>query len=136
MALLTWGDKYSVGVREFDKQHQRLVEMINALHDAMSVGKGKDVLGTILEELIQYTANHFAAEERFMHSYRFQGYAAHKAEHEKLTTKVLDFQKDFAAGKIGVTVILMGFLRDWLTHHILESDKKYAVCLQTQPVSR
>ena len=44
MALLTWQDKYSVGIAQIDDQHKQLIIMINELNDAMLAGKGKDVL--------------------------------------------------------------------------------------------
>jgi hemerythrin len=45
MALIQWNDSLSVNVVEIDKQHQKLVRMINELNDAMRQGKGKEALG-------------------------------------------------------------------------------------------
>ena len=42
MAIIQWNDSLSVNVVEIDKQHQKLVAMINDLNDAMRQGKGKD----------------------------------------------------------------------------------------------
>ncbi|NJM14282.1 MAG: hypothetical protein HC896_01855 [Bacteroidales bacterium] len=41
MSLITWNEKYSVGIKEIDNQHVNLVNIINELHDAMLKGKGK-----------------------------------------------------------------------------------------------
>jgi hemerythrin HHE cation binding domain-containing protein len=56
---------------------------------------------------------------------RLPGTQAHKGEHKALVEQVLEFQKDFEAGKPGVAVALMQFLQKWLCHHIMETDKKY-----------
>ncbi len=52
MALIQWDGSFSVKVAEIDQQHQKLVSMINDLNDAMKQGKGKDVLGKIVNELV------------------------------------------------------------------------------------
>ena len=66
MAFFNWEDRFSVGIAEIDMQHQKLVQMLNELYDAMKAGKGNDVLGKVLNGMIQYTASHFATEERYM----------------------------------------------------------------------
>jgi hemerythrin len=55
MALITWSDEYQLGIKEIDAQHQKLVAMINTLHNAMKEGRGKDVIQPILNELLAYT---------------------------------------------------------------------------------
>ncbi|MDT3700179.1 MAG: bacteriohemerythrin [Thermincola sp.] len=125
MAYITLDEKYSVGVKEIDLQHQKLVELINSLHDAMKEGKGKDVLARVIQELVKYAASHFATEEKYMTKFNYPGYSAHKAEHEKFVKQVVDFQKDFDSGKAVMTLEVMSFLKDWLVKHILGTDKKY-----------
>jgi hemerythrin len=39
MALITWGSTLEVGVSAIDTQHKKLVDMVNALNDAMTQGK-------------------------------------------------------------------------------------------------
>ena len=64
MALMVWDNSFSVNVKEIDAQHQKLIALINDLHDAMKTGKAKDVLGKILSDLTDYTVYHFGNEER------------------------------------------------------------------------
>ena len=61
-----WGPKLWVGVKDIDDQHKKLVEIVNKLNDAMVAGHGREVIGPTLNELIRYTQQHFAAEERIM----------------------------------------------------------------------
>jgi hemerythrin len=37
-------------------------------------------------------------------------------------------------GKVSVTVDTMVFLKDWLNHHILETDKKFSAFLNSKGV--
>ncbi|RNC70703.1 MAG: bacteriohemerythrin [Desulfuromonadales bacterium] len=135
MALITWSDGLSVKIKQFDDQHKKLVEMVNQLFDAMKAGKGNQVMGDILKQLIAYTQTHFAAEERLMKQYGYPGFEEHKKEHNTLVLQVLDLQKQFQEGKAVLTQNVMTFLRDWLSKHIQGDDKKYGVYLNAKGVS-
>jgi hemerythrin len=37
----------------------------------------------------------------------------------------MDFQKRYQAGQVALSVEMMNFLKDWLTNHIVETDKRY-----------
>jgi hemerythrin len=126
MALMQWNESLSVGVAEIDNQHQTLVSMINELSDAMKQGKGKDVVGKILNSLISYTVTHFQTEEKYFDLYRYPETAGHKKEHAAFVQNVSDFKDGFAKGKLSVTIELMNFLSDWLKNHIKGTDKKYS----------
>jgi len=126
MALFTWNDrKYSVGVRELDGQHRQLVDTLNQLYDGMTSGQAKTVTGPLLEKLVDYTRQHFAAEERLMTTARYPQVDQQKTEHVKLTRQVEEFVGRYNRGEIALNVSLLNFLRDWLTTHIVQEDKKY-----------
>ncbi|MCX5829220.1 MAG: bacteriohemerythrin [Deltaproteobacteria bacterium] len=125
MALIKWSDSFSVNVVEIDKQHQKLVGMINDLDDAMRQGKGKDVLGKIVNGLISYTGTHFKTEERYFDQFGYPEANSHKKEHSDFVAKVSEFKDGFEKGKIGLTIKVMDFLSDWLQNHIKGVDKKY-----------
>lgn len=104
---ITWSDKYSVKVAQMDG---------------------------ILNGLVHYAETHFKNEERLLSLHAYPGLAAQRTEHQALTTKVLDFEKQFAAGRLGLTIPMMDFLRNWLTKHILDSDMQYGVYLNAKGV--
>lgn len=126
MALMTWGPMLEVGFADIDKQHQHLVGLVNQLDDAMRAGKGREIVGKVLTELIRYTQYHFAFEEKLMDQWNISSAVAHKAEHAKLVQDVGAFKAKFDAGSATVSTELMGFLRDWLSSHILKTDKALA----------
>ncbi|MFA4824920.1 MAG: bacteriohemerythrin [Methanoregula sp.] len=123
---MEWTDELSVNVKEIDDQHKKLIALINKLHDAMRAGQGKHVLEETLQELAAYTVYHFQTEEKYMQQFKYPGYLKHKAEHTAFVKKVTDFQKDFASNRLGVTIELMNFLKDWVNKHIRETDKQYS----------
>jgi len=81
----------------------------------------------VLHNLITYTQEHFRREEELIRNIRFPGLQAHKNEHEKLLTQVLDLQKKFESGAATLSIQVLHVLRDWLIHHIGESDKELAL---------
>lgn len=123
---MTWNEKMSVGVHALDEDHKKLVAMINELFDGINAGKGKDVVGSILDRLIRYTVEHFRREEEFFASTAYPDTAAHKKEHEKLTAEVVKVQTAFKAGATAtVSLEVMNFLKNWLLNHIQVSDNRY-----------
>jgi hemerythrin len=135
MGMFEWQPQFSVGIPSIDGQHQNLFKMARELHDAMSKGQGRQVVGRLLDRLIHYTTVHFAHEERLMEQYQYPGYADHKAEHVALTQKVMDFQHEFEEGRVPMTVELLRFLKGWLEHHIQESDQEYIPFLRGKVVA-
>lgn len=132
MSLFQWSEAYSVGYPDIDSQHKRLFQLAEQLHAAMTAGKGKQCLSTTLNNLIAYTKRHFSDEEILMQSHRYPFYQQHKAEHQALTEKVVQFQKSFEADRAPVTVELLQFLSNWLIHHIGNVDKKVGEYLKQQ----
>ncbi|MDE2369345.1 MAG: hemerythrin family protein [Burkholderiales bacterium] len=130
MALITWGPILTVGHKEIDEQHQKLVALVNQLNDAMHAGQGKEALQRVLAELVRYTQYHFGTEERLMAANKYPLSAEHKAEHVKFVADVGAFKKKFDAGNATLSVEIMNFLRDWLGKHILQTDKKLALALR------
>ena len=134
MSLLAWSNMFSVGVTEIDNQHKKLVDMANRLNDAMKAGHGKDAIGKILNELVSYTASHFAYEERLMDQHKYPMSPQHKQEHKDLVKTVLDFKAKFEKGDAALTAEVMTFLRDWLSKHIMSSDKSFGKDLNSKGV--
>lgn len=130
MPIMKWVDDYSVQVDELDQQHQKLIELINLLHDEMRQGKGRESLGRILEKLIEYTRIHFATEEDWMARAGYAGLAAHREEHRALTRQVEDLQNQHRAGSRTLSLDVMVFLKDWLVNHIQKTDQKYTGVLK------
>ncbi len=132
--LMRWSDDLSVGIEHIDRQHQKLVTLINQMFSAMKSGQGDGVLQDILAQLVDYTQKHFFEEERMMKSHGYPDFEEHKAAHAHLVGQVADFQKKFKAGKVSVSSDLFNFLKGWLINHIQGTDKKYGPYLNQRGV--
>ncbi|MBT7185719.1 hemerythrin family protein [Candidatus Bathyarchaeota archaeon] len=125
MAFIDWSDELSVQVAEIDQQHQKLVAMLNELHDAMREKKAKDALGRIIKGLVDYAGTHFATEEKYFDQYGYPGAATQRREHKEFVAKVSEFKQGFDEGRLMLSMDVMDFLENWLVTHIQGSDKKY-----------
>jgi len=123
--LFIWNDSYNTGIASIDAQHKKLVEILNQLFSAMEKGQAREILGKLLDELIQYTVTHFATEEKYFKLYGYTESITHKMEHDALTKKAVELQTQYKAGKMVMTTQVANFLKEWLSGHILGSDKKY-----------
>jgi hemerythrin len=126
MAFVNWDDSFSVSVTEIDRQHQKLVSMINELDGAMRQGKGKDFLGKIINDLIDYTATHFKTEEKYFDQFGYPETDSHKKEHTAFVQKVSDFKDGFEKEQLTLSIGVINFLSDWLQNHIKGTDKNYS----------
>lgn len=126
MARIQWNDSFLINFREIDSQHKRLVDMINDLDDAMREGKGREVLAKIIDGMVAYTKTHFETEEKYLAELHYPGLGEQKREHAEFVKKISDFRNDFQAEKLGLSIRVMDFLSNWLTHHIKHLDKQYA----------
>jgi hemerythrin len=133
MALIVWNDSYSVKVKEMDDQHRKLIDMINELHDAMKVGKGKEVIGKVLTGLTDYTRRHFASEESLMKLHGYPAYEEQKKAHNQLIIQVVEIQKKYNEGLVQSQQII-SFLKEWLINHIQGMDQKYGSHLNAKGV--
>ena len=134
MPLLTWNDDYSVHIDEIDEQHKLWVRMLNDLHDAMKAGKGKDKVGETLSGLVNYTKVHFAKEEELMRSAGYRYFAEHKRIHEDMVKEVESLLTRYKSGELVITLEVMQFLKNWLSEHILLTDKNYGPYLNSRGI--
>ena len=134
MAFFEWSEKYSVGVQAIDDQHKRLFGLINDSFEAMRAGMGDAALGKVLDGLVDYTKTHFRFEEKLLQSNGYPSLAAHQKVHEGLTAQVMDLAAKFKAGKTTLSIQTGSFLKDWLSNHILTTDKSYGPHLASRGV--
>lgn len=124
--FIEWTDKISVGIQEIDEQHKQLVDLINQLYEAMTLGTDKlTIAKQVLDELERYTVIHFAVEECLFRIFDYPDYAAHCELHKELCSQVREINLKVQSGERLITPELLFFLRKWITNHIMVEDKKY-----------
>jgi len=134
MALITWNNKYSVGVETLDNQHKAFMKSINDLHAAAMLGKAQEVADPILRQALSLASEHFSTEEKLMETSGFPGLAAHRAAHQVFISKTGEFVIRRKKGDTTIYISLLRFMRDWLIRHIQSEDQKYVPWLRAHGV--
>jgi len=135
MLLMEWNEGMSVGVKAMDDDHKKLFEILNELNVGIVAGEDRKVLGFVLERLIQHTKDHLAREERLLAQAGFPDAEDHHKEHDLLIGKALIAQANFRMGSSAMlSAEVMLFLNDWLSSHILGSDKDYGPFLNSKGI--
>jgi hemerythrin-like metal-binding protein len=117
-----------------DRQHKKIVNMINELHDAIEAGRAKELLAQLLIKLVHYTHYHFATEEKYFKRYGYPDADIHKSEHDELRTQVAKLDDRYYEGDKMVTTDIMNLLNGWLFTHIKGSDQKFGIFLRKKGV--
>jgi hemerythrin-like metal-binding protein len=123
-----WTERMSVGSVEIDQQHKKLVNMLNELYQAFIEKEHKEKIGSILDQLIDYTRVHFNTEEKYFTLFNYANKDKHIAEHQVFRKKVDEFIIKYKKNNGSLTYDVMNFLRNWLNNHIMDSDQQYIEC--------
>ncbi|MBS1198811.1 MAG: hypothetical protein H6R18_2596 [Proteobacteria bacterium] len=130
MESFHWDQSFVTGLPEVDKQHHRLVELINRFGDLVTAGKSLNLedLETVLEELKNYTVYHFREEESLMN--RIGVDTRHVSRHLDIHCH---FLQEITRLRSGITpenqesaASLLDYLSKWLAYHILGTDQNLA----------
>lgn len=125
MALISWNDSYSVGIKVIDEQHKYLFELLDQLIEAESENRGKEILENILEDLIKYCNSHFILEEKLMIENNYPYFSSHKRSHDQFSSKINLLLHNFKMGETGLVQETVTFVLTWLIEHIQGTDTLY-----------
>ncbi len=132
MDEIIWDDKFSVGVAKLDKQHIKLIKIINKLINITDISASSGTLTDVLTEITEYANYHFETEEKYMRDIGFVDYSSHKNQHMKFKKQTADFCFEAIQNKDNIPSEILAYLKDWLTNHILKSDMQYKIFLDEQ----
>lgn len=120
--FIEWSEEYKIGEKLIDSQHKHLFDIINTLHEGRH---DPAIQKRCLEALKVYAIQHFYTEEDVMRAYGYpeKEIELHQKEHERFTVNVNNFCMAVADGETVLMDAVMNFLRKWIAHHVLESDR-------------
>ena len=132
---IQWREQLSVGNTAIDDEHKHLLCLLNGIEVLLKRHVSRDPLIAFLDELLDYTQQHFSREEDIMIVAKYPGYTDHKLQHEQLIEELSDIRADIVASDSEATlnqrvVNLMETLKRWLIDHIMKEDKAYSAYLK------
>ena len=135
MTLLTWNHAGSVGVRAMDDQHGILMDAINELRLVLVRGCGREKIGELLDQLIEFMRMHFWSEEQLLEQTGFAGLGEHRAEHHRMLAEILQAAHRLQYGEGLELRPSLCALHDGLLKHIEGMDQQYGPWLNRRGVS-
>ena len=131
--IFPWQKNFDTGIEIIDNQHKKLVDILNLLASNLANRSKAVVLNKIFDELAEYANFHFESEEKVWVEYFKDDiwYQQHEKTHEKFIQQVLNLKKQ--GDKLELDTVIqniVSFLTQWLTYHILDTDKRMAIVVQ------
>lgn len=125
MSIIQWRDSYNTGVEQFDREHHKIVDLIDVLYSCVRDKRESSEITGAIDELVKYTGYHFDNEEQAMKQAGYPELESHQDEHSRLKKQALEFQAIGQVIEREKVRDFYQFLRVWLVDHIVGCDKKY-----------
>lgn len=113
----------AVGLAEIDGEHRMQLGLISALRQAVAEKRDRTEVGEILDRLVEFTKVHFMSEQLLMRLHSDPDYEAHVQEHERAVERLEQLEAGFRDGDAGLSLNALDSLHNWLTAHMLDSDR-------------
>ncbi len=113
------------GVEEMDKDHEKLVELLNKVYELLKEGNKEKAEEVFSRELVAWVEHHLAREEKFMEAIGYPDFERHKKAHEGFRRIVFDLLPHVEKGDHEVFREALALAWGWLAGHIGKVDKKY-----------
>ena len=125
MEKIIWKREYSVGVERLDRQHQRIISVINKLIAKPRVLRKSGTIADVLADLNSYVSEHFLLEEQLLEENGYPSLIAHSKKHTEYGERIADFCLRTVEKDQNVPEELLSYLGDWWIGHILHEDMQY-----------
>lgn len=125
MTLKKWDHSFSVNISAMDDDHIRLVQKLHTLYDAISVGRGKDVISPLIDNLQNYASTHFSREENYLQEKNHPDIDHQISQHKLFLERVDHFKTHVEEENRPIAISLITFLNQWVLNHISKLDMNY-----------
>ncbi|MCG6862256.1 MAG: bacteriohemerythrin [Chromatiaceae bacterium] len=125
MEKIVWKPEYSVGVERLDRQHQRIIKVINTLIAKPGIFIRSASIADALSELTSYVSEHFLLEEQLLEENNYPNLIDHVKRHTEYGEQIANFYLKKIENNKNVPRQLLNYLSEWWVGHILHEDMKY-----------
>ncbi len=149
MGTLSFDDELRTGHAVIDEQHEALFQLAQRVIDKLGTcsldshtipspepdsceERVEDALADAVYGLVDYTTEHFSDEETVMREAGYPSAPIHSALHAELAERVTAYMVRLMDGDEVCAAELVDFLIEWLTAHIMTSDREFTAWLSAQ----
>jgi hemerythrin len=125
--MVAWKNSWNFNIPSIDRQHTHFIKAINALDEYLGEDRIRLDIRKLIMALNNYTKVHFSHEESLMKQVNYSQLEEHRQEHVVFLEKLLIFETKADQESVSKDdcEIFKDYLNEWLTFHILGSDRKY-----------
>jgi hemerythrin len=126
LAPIVWSPDFSVGVREFDRQHRQIIDVINRMLASRETAPHSEPVSEALDQLSTFANEHFKDEEAFLTARNYSALEEQRTSHRHFRRRTVELCQMAIGQSPSTPVQLLAFVRGWWLRHILEADHRYA----------
>jgi hemerythrin len=125
--MIEFDDSLLTHVEEMDKQHIRLVALLNNVYELLKKGKREEAIEFFKIEILSYTEYHFSEEEKFMEKIGYPELENHRKVHDIFRKEIYNLATRIEKGDPEAFRQALSYTWGWLYKHIAKTDKKYGI---------
>lgn len=129
MTFFNWDEKFSTNIQAFDAHHKELISLFNDVYEKVfaceDLDAERELTQQTLHNLSAYISYHFTAEEKLMIEFAYPRYIEHKQQHDYYIKEVNKLEIEHKQGGVALSFTTFSLLKDWISKHILVTDKEY-----------
>jgi hemerythrin len=127
IGIIEFDDSFLTHVKEMDKQHIRLVALLNNVYELLKEGKREEALELFKREILSYVEYHLSEEEKFMEKIGYPELDQHRKVHDMFRREIYNLAPYIEEGDQKAFKEALSYAWGWLYNHITKTDKKYAI---------
>lgn len=130
---MEWSENFSVMNRGMDEQHKKLINIMNQIINLISTKNYYfENLLELVHQMDDYVREHLVYEEKLMLQHSFPEMLEHVMEHDELRKRMKSINLFEVSDVDGFYRDTLVYLVDWLSIHIMQTDKRFGQYLLNQ----
>ena len=123
--LTEWVGCETVGIPEFDADHDALLALAQTLREALQSGAASPAVQPLLDDLLELALAHFEREELELSRTSYPHLVEHTQSHNRLLRAMLHFKGDVRHARYPPALAIK-FIHAWVVEHVRIDDSRYA----------
>jgi len=125
--FIEWDSQLSIGVPELDKQHKKLMKILN---DTIKHSNGNKIdemkyFKKTRHKAEKYLKKHFDTEEKMLSKTKYDKLEEHRTEHNEFYEEIKKTNEEIENNIRDVNLFKStAYIKEWLLNHIKNYDKK------------